>query len=129
MLSVKKLIYKILQCPHVVESGTSGDWAYRKWSDGTAECWKTWVSAPFSPATSVGGFYGRVIPAIGTFSLPSGLFVTAPIMSVNLTEWGSGYFWGNARAVTPTSFKMTLIRNDNASSDGVAKIYAIGAWK
>lgn len=24
---------------YIVESGTSGIWSYRKWSDGTAECW------------------------------------------------------------------------------------------
>ena len=113
----------------VVEQGISGDWTYRKWNSGIAECWRTWTSAAFAPATAVGGFYGRVLPNSGTYSLPSGLFVTAPIMSVNLTEWGSGYFWGSARAVTNTSFKMTLFRNDNASSAGVAKIYAIGSWR
>ena len=26
---------------HIVESGTSGIWTYRVWSDGTAECWGT----------------------------------------------------------------------------------------
>ena len=113
----------------VIEQGVSGDWTYRKWNSGTAEAWRTWTSAAFAPATAVGGFYGRVLPNSGTYSLPSGLFVTAPIMSVNLTEWGSGYFWGSARTVTSTSFKMTLFRNDNASSAGVAKIYAIGSWK
>ena len=114
---------------YVVEQGTSGDWTYRKWNSGVAECWRTWTSAAFAPATAVGGFYGRVLPNSGTYSLPSGLFVSAPIMSANLTEWGSGYFWGSARAVTSTSFKMTLFRNDNASSAGVAKIYAIGSWR
>lgn len=114
---------------YVTEQGTSGDWTYRKWNSGVAEAWRTWTSEAFAPVTAVGGFYGRVLPNSGTYSLPSGLFVTAPIMNVNLTEWGSGYFWGSARAVTSTSFKMTLFRNDNASSAGVAKIYAIGSWR
>ena len=29
----------ILSSPRIVASGTSGIWTYRKWSDGTAECW------------------------------------------------------------------------------------------
>lgn len=27
--------------PHIVETGTSGLWTYRIWSDGEAECWKS----------------------------------------------------------------------------------------
>lgn len=40
---VKELIGKILNTPVVVETGTSGNWYYRKWSDGTAECWGRYV--------------------------------------------------------------------------------------
>lgn len=46
---------------HIVESGTSGIWTYRVWSDGTAECWgrKTTYSKPEwddSCAVCDGGF-------------------------------------------------------------------------
>lgn len=30
---------KIKNTPSIIERGTSGDWTYQKWSDGTAECW------------------------------------------------------------------------------------------
>lgn len=67
----------IRNLPSIVEQGTSGIWTYRKWSDGTAECWgrygktingnstdaTTYISYPFSftqspyaiVATSAGG--------------------------------------------------------------------------
>ena len=31
----------VYETSHVVEKSTSNGWNYRKWSDGTAECWKT----------------------------------------------------------------------------------------
>lgn len=30
---------------YIVESGTSGIWNYRKWSDGTAECWGCYTAS------------------------------------------------------------------------------------
>ena len=36
---IKTLLSKVLNTPLVIEQGTSGIWTYRKWSDGTAECW------------------------------------------------------------------------------------------
>ena len=126
MLSVKKLIYKILQCPHVVESGTSGSWTYRKWSDGTAECWRTFTSGAFSPTTSVGGFYGR---ALTGNAFPTGLFISVPVVSYNCDSWGNGFFWGNIYALTKDSFSVLILRNDNASSAYQASVYAVGKWQ
>ena len=126
MLSVKKLIYKILQCPHVVESGTSGGWEYRKWSDGTAECWRSVTSSAFAPTTSVGGFYGRAL-ASGQF--PTGLFISVPVVSFNCDQWGSGYFFGSIYNLTKDSYSTLLLRNDNTASTYHASVYAIGKWQ
>lgn len=38
-MNIKQMLYTLIKRPHVVEQGTSGDWMYRKWSDGIAECW------------------------------------------------------------------------------------------
>lgn len=126
MLSVKKLYYKILECPIVTEQGTSGDWTYRKWSDGTAECWRKITSTAFAPSGAVGGFYGRELSGYG---FPSGLFVSAPVVTVNCDSWGSGYHWAAAVGITSTTFKIQLLRNDNAASTLEAGVYAIGKWK
>lgn len=55
----------------VVEQGTSGIWTYRKWSNGTAECWGHQDVG--STAYSANGGYKKV-----EATLPSGLFITTP---------------------------------------------------
>ena len=113
----------------IVEEGKTNDWTYRKWSSGIAECWKLWSSNSFSPSGAVGGFYGRVLPSSGYTSFPSGLFISTPIVNFTLDSWGSGYFWASARQATSDGVKMTLFRNDNASSAATGSLYVIGNWK
>ena len=62
----------------VVEQGTNGIWTYRKWSDGTAECWGV-TSAEYDMSTAYGGaFYST-----GGITFPSGLFVSEPTLIAN----------------------------------------------
>ena len=56
--------------PYLVESGTSGIWNYRKWSDGTAECWGTSTA---SVAIQTAQQYTYVSDC-ATVDFPSGLF-------------------------------------------------------
>lgn len=129
MLDVKALINKLLEAvsvDYIVEEGTSGIWTYRKWNSGIAECWCDWSSGSFAPVTAVGGFYGR---ALTVSNFPTNLFIERPVAFFNLDEWGSGYFWGQARAVTATTYRITVWRNDNASSSAKGSMYAIGKWK
>ena len=114
---------------YVVDEGTVSDWTYKKWSDGTAECWKLWSSSSFSPSTAVGGLYGRVLPSSGYTAFPSGLFISTPIVNFTLDSWGTGYFWASARQVTVDGVKMTLFRNDNAASAATGSFHVIGNWK
>ena len=128
-LDLKKQINKLLEAvkvDYVVEEGTSGSWTYRKWNSGTAECWYTWSSGSFAPSSAVGGFYGRVV---GTFDFPTDFFIETPQAFFNLYSWGTGYFWGQVRATTATSFSLAVWRNDNAASAGAGSVYAIGRWK
>lgn len=118
---------KIRNLPSIVEQETdSSGWTYRKWSDGTAECWRTITSSAFTPTGAVGGFYGRELSGYG---FPSGLFVSAPVVTVNCNSWGTGYHWATAVGITSTTFRIQILRNDNASGSLEAGIYAIGKWK
>ena len=62
---------------HIVESGTSGIWSYRKWSDGTAECWGKKIFSITTSSTWAGYYFGT----IGSIVYPTGLFISAPILS------------------------------------------------
>lgn len=134
MLDLKALLSKILdviKVDYIVEEGTTtsdsyGTWTYRKWKSGVAECWRDFSSASFAPVTAVGGFYGRVL---ATYYFPTGLFIARPEGFFNLSSWGTGYFWGQMRLTSATTYQVAIWRNDNASSPALGSIYAIGYWK
>lgn len=111
---------------YIIEEGTDGDWEYRKWNSGIAECWQVWHSGAFAPSGSVGGFYYRVPNA---YSLPTGLFSDTPVGHFDLTYWGTGVFWGNVRNVSTTDFRLMLFKNDNTASEGWGSLSFIGRWK
>jgi len=110
----------------IIEEGTDGDWEYRKWNSGVAECWKVWHSGSFAPSGTVGGFYYRIPNAL---SLPTGLFSGTPVGHFDLTYWGTGVFWGNVRNVSTTDFRLMLFKNDNTAAEGWGSLSFIGRWK
>lgn len=71
--------------PYCVEAGTSGDWTYRKWSDGRCECWGLNTQSHAITA-AMGSLYHSVNK---TASLPAGLFNDAPTVFAQLR--GGGY--------------------------------------
>lgn len=38
-LKLKQFLAKLVNSPIIIEQGTTDIWTWRKWSDGTAECW------------------------------------------------------------------------------------------
>ena len=119
------MISKIKNLLMIIEQGTSGIWHYRKWSDGTAECWGTMVTGNIS-VSALSGFYGGT-SACDAF--PTDLFITKPQVFVNCETWGSGYHLAYAYNVTKDRCRLGGIRNDGNSSPMTANIHAIGKWK
>lgn len=81
MLDVKVLLTKILDAlktDYIVDQGTSGNWTYRKWNSGIAECW-----AYMTGTTDSGGRFHY------TPSCPS--FFTNSQIIVNANGWSTGY--------------------------------------
>lgn len=118
---------------HIVESGTDGIWNYRKWSDGTAECW------------------GRIDYNMGTFNTQSGslyiadnlcesvnypsyLFIEAPVeiasaIAGNYAIWLAP--WDGAGTKDHTA-QYKAIRTSSTSStslSGYISLIAKGKWK
>lgn len=63
----------------VEEEGTSGIWTYRKYSDGTRECWGTW-SGSLSSSGAWSGFSGTYL---ATIAFPTGLFTAVPAVQIS----------------------------------------------
>lgn len=115
--------------PSIVEHGTSGIWTYRKWSDGTSECWGavTWTTTYSSWS---GIYYSNESPAQ---DYPSGLFIEKPIENVTL-QCGGGDGWLGANTQANPSKDRTgryyRMRPTTAtSSNATINIYSIGKWK
>lgn len=72
---------------YVIEEGASGDWFYRKWSNGVAECWKrgTMVAA-VNVAVATTGFFGSGI--IGEV-LPTNLFTLVLDVNIQPVIWNA----------------------------------------
>ena len=60
---------------YVIESGVSGIWEYKKWSDGTKECYARITNLSYGTGTSwIGGYYHLT----SYIAFPSGLFTNNP---------------------------------------------------
>lgn len=128
MLDLKALLSKILDAlkvDYIVEQGTSGDWIYRKWNSGIAECWAGYSIGSFAPTSSFGGTYYRILDK----AFPTGLFNAPPKFAEVDTYWDTGNSWGSARALSKDTIQYSVFKNSNSSYSAQMRIYAIGTWK
>lgn len=110
---------------YVVEVGVSGSWTYRKWSNGTSECWGT-INGTLSPYTTFNGFSGYE----GGIDFPSGLFNAVP--NVQFQAYIGNGFAIPARGgiSTATQFKWVALSNVSTANTTVKiDAFAIGRWK
>lgn len=124
MLSTKKLIYKILQCSHVVEQGTSGNWTWHKWSDGTAEAWFKYTEPTATAFTASGNFYYRGIAGL---YFPSGLFTTTPIVQATIQMGNVGSC--EIQSINSTTCSITVLSAVSTARAVTVNLYVVGRWK
>lgn len=89
----------------VIASGTWGGWEYRKWSSGTAECWKSKTAAVTCDQPWESLYYGTVSQE----QFPAGLFVQTPVLTVTLEH--RNVFFSKAAA----------------TKDGTGELFALSA--
>lgn len=123
-MATSKITYK----PFVVESGTTDIWTYRKWSDGTAECWGIKGVANVAISTAYG--YAYYSGEINT-SFPSGLFTTTPSVNVTSADVAGYGTWFN---VTTNGTSKTKVRGLMYATTSITTpvnlaLHAIGKWK
>lgn len=85
MLDIKTLLTKILKCLYV--SGKSGGWTYRKYFDGTLECWYKGNPGAYTCGTARGSWYSG---GDLTFTYPIA-FSEAPTITGNVSLGTSAY--------------------------------------
>lgn len=107
----------------VIETGTSGSWAYRKWNSGKVEAWRT-VTVTASATTQVGSVYRST----ATVDLPSGLFNSTPHLITSMDAVGSNIFQVQATATSATSISVRIWRV-NASSSTYGVDTSFYAWR
>ena len=113
---------------HVIEEGTDGIWHYRKWADGTAECWGVHVQENVKVTTAWGALYESASYSI---DLPSELFVDTPQFIITLTaNGGSAVPWAfteGSAAKTPTMSAVRPTAHEIAKLN--TSIVAYGRWQ
>lgn len=128
-INVKKVLEKLLSTRMVIESGTDGIWTYRKWSDGTAECWGKTDPVTYTHTAQSG--YGYYTSA--DFTLPTGLFKTVEVgLADRLQGVGSTPFNTlitiNVRVLTTTNFGVYVQSASSGSQSLAISMYVKGTW-
>ncbi len=109
---------------YVVAQGTSGGWTYRKWANGTAECWFYGYNS-LTYGNETNGLYG----GYGTVTFPFAFYaIPVVVYSCHLTN---GYDWSGKAMVSTSSFNFYGVSQSSLASTTSVTIYAyaIGRWK
>lgn len=105
---------------YIVEQGTSGDWRYRKWNSGVAECW-------WEKSISVGG---NSVDASNYIAFPF-TFTATPIITCGLKAGGiDAYrFHIESGSTSTTQARLVLINTYSGSVSMIPQMYVFGKWK
>lgn len=108
----------------VVEHGTSNGWTYRKWSDGTYECWRT---ISFSNIAVTGTWGSAYYTEVAAQSLPV-TFSAVPTVMVAPKYGNYTVFIGttNTNATTSKTPKYVFLRMTSATVNVSLDYYVIG---
>lgn len=113
----------------VVSEGTDGNWTYRKWESGIAECWGRF-SHTLNCNSGWGSLYETDSAVYETF--PAGLFTAAPTVSIDWEQTSGGTLLCLEMGAGLTSSRTQQfygVRATRGSSTGYAHVIAKGRWK
>lgn len=122
---LKALLAKITNTPIIVEQGTSGNWTYRKWSNGTAECWESKSLGSVAITSPEGYGYYAGVPAS---YFPTGLFTGGPTITFGV-HGGGGLVSFCPNTVASTYYSGYLWCSASSTRSVTIYTHAIGKWK
>lgn len=129
IISLQKLYGDIGKIPHVEETETEGNWHWRKWSDGTSECWGSIPATIDFDGTDA----GNVLYATKkewSAAYPEGLFLSAP--SCQITPDSDVSLWMIASTAGTVAKTPGIKFYKTTQASGVPVILHVtarGAWK
>lgn len=110
----------------VVEQGTNGNWNYRKWNSGVAECWlKSPLQKTVSAVSLMGGYYATITDV----KLPTNLFNATPNLDSVRGAIGNGLGFGDGVARSTTDTSLSIWGNQSSTTATIKYVKAIGTWK
>jgi len=110
----------------LVEKGTDGIWTYRKWADGTSECWgRSGLNTVAINSAYGGAYYGSSMSAD---PFPSGLFLNSAPMITSELLGGDGC-WAGIGTATTTQFTYYPFCVKSGNHSFVLSAHCIGKWK
>lgn len=112
---------------YVVSSGTSGIWKWKKWSDGTAECYGQTSNASAAVTTGWGNIFvrdGGILSVAYPFTFTSISCFQATPISVGNNYW----IFTNSTMSMSASPAMGVARGTSATVTVSAYLYVKGTW-
>lgn len=110
---------------YVIESGYSGRWFYKKWSDGSADCWCYTASESIACTSQWGSVY---YSAQKTYSLPTGLFIPYPVITATLYD-GGGLGWVTIATWSESSVTVYVSEPTSTTRSMEICFHVYGKWK
>lgn len=120
----------------IIEQGTSGNWTYRKWNSGIAECWGR---HSISVSSSLWTWWNNIMETSdswsgGVINYPSGLFTAEPVYTLNIicsySIWWTTYL--SASSSSKDHIGAIKLYRGGSTSDTIyiyVNIHAIGKYK
>lgn len=110
----------------VLAQGNGSGWNYRKWSDGTAECWGRFGVSAVAESQWTTYYTAN----LGVFSYPADLFIEEPILNCILkcADFPGHLFFGTNGSQSSTGI-IGAACHDARTINGYLHLTAKGVWK
>lgn len=106
---------------YITEQGTSGNWSYRKFKSGVAECWATYETSSAKATESFGSiYYGW--HNTGTWPIT---FSSTPVVTASVSS-STGVVWVGEINVNKTNAMMMICSAQESAINRTVRFHVIG---
>ena len=126
---LRSALQEVNSRPYVLQSDQYGNWNWRKWSDGTAECWGDFPTFANFNGTDAGGML-YATKATWSEEYPSGLFTADPVCQITPDSDISLWMIASTAGTVAKTPGVKFYKTTQASGVPVIlHVTARGAWK